>query len=438
MAKSFDLSCRCFSIALIFIVNSVMVTADGDRKLHVVYMGSLPREEYSLSSQHLNLLQELTRDINAENLLVRSYNRSFNGFAAMLSDSEAKQLASSKEVVSIFPSENDQAHTTRSWSFIGFEETAHRNLGAESDLVIGVIDSGIWPESESFNDEGFGPPPKKWKGTCKGGNNFTCNNKLIGARNYVTTGPTANTARDYAGHDRRILDKVILGSGTELIGNSVNSFDLKGQSFPLIKGSDAKLANCSDSDASSCYYMCLNGSLVKGKIVVCTNAGGYLEAFRTGAVGCVLQTLGTYMNSVKNPVAQILKSEAVKDSTAPLVASFSSRGPNIIVPDLLKPDVVAPGVDILAAFSPAALPSFGVDDRRVKYNIKSGTSMACPHAAAVGAYVKTFNPNFSPAAIQSAIITTAFPMNATADPNAELSYGSGLINPLRACYVLSG
>lgn len=45
----------------------------------------------------------------------------------------------------------------------------------EGNVIIGVIDSGIEPGLESFGDKGFGPPPKKWKGSCNGGANFTCN-----------------------------------------------------------------------------------------------------------------------------------------------------------------------------------------------------------------------------------------------------------------------
>ncbi|XP_024197541.1 subtilisin-like protease SBT4.3 [Rosa chinensis] len=69
------------------------------------------------------------------------------------------------------------------------------SVESDTDTIIGVIDSGIWLESESFKDESFGPPPKKWKGGCAGGTNFTCNKKLIGARFY-----NFSFVRDEQGH----------------------------------------------------------------------------------------------------------------------------------------------------------------------------------------------------------------------------------------------
>ena len=78
-------------------------------------------------------------------------------------------------IVLVFPNKILKTQTTRSWDFMGFHETVNQNLTMESGTIVGVIDTGIWPESESFSDESFGPPPKKWKGACKGGKKLgTC------------------------------------------------------------------------------------------------------------------------------------------------------------------------------------------------------------------------------------------------------------------------
>lgn len=72
-----------------------------------------------------------------------------------------------------------------------------------------------------------------------------------------------------------------------------------------------------------------------------------------------------------------------------------------------QPDVAAPGIDILASYTPMrSLTGLKGDTRYSKFNLMSGTSMACPHVAGVAAYVKSFHPIWTPAAIKSAIMTT--------------------------------
>lgn len=132
---------------------------------------------------------------------------------------------------------------------------------------------------------------------------------------------------------------------------------------------------------------------------------------------------------------------------SPSMASFSSRGPNTIEESILKvwliiqslasqlyfvypffrfemfamcdfwlfvsqPDIIAPGVNIIAAYSEDVAPSTELfDKRRVPYITLSGTSMACPHVSGLVGLLKTLYPDWSPAAIKSAIMTTGIYIN---------------------------
>ncbi|KAE9593960.1 putative cucumisin [Lupinus albus] len=185
--------CVSFILACTFL--SKCDAGDDNPKLHIVYMGSLPKTPYSPSSHHLSMMQQVFVENDSTNFLIHSYKRSFNGFAAMLTNHQKEKISQMEGVVSVFPSKNLQLHTTRSWDFLGLSKSVKRNRAIESDVVIGVLDTGVWPESDSFKDEGFGPVPKNWKGSCVGGKNFTCNNKIIGARYYIE-----DTARDLNGH----------------------------------------------------------------------------------------------------------------------------------------------------------------------------------------------------------------------------------------------
>ncbi|CAH2069478.1 unnamed protein product [Thlaspi arvense] len=574
-----------FVVVFLFLSSVSGVTDDHQNKqVYIVYMGSLPsRPEYTPMSHHTSILQEVTGESSMEGRLVRSYKRSFNGFAARLTESERHRVAEMEGVVSVFPSKNLQIQTTGSWDFMGLKEgkKTKRNLAIESDTIIGVLDTGVWPESESVSDKGFGPPPKKWKGVCAGGKNFTCNNKLIGARDYTGRGSrdtighgthTASTAAGnavadtsffgigngtvrgavpaariavysvcletlcpfeatlaafddaisdgvdlitisiggyiksfqeepiaigafhamakgiltvnsadnsgpYPGHissvapwlltvaasntNRGFVNKVVLGNGKTLVGKSVNAFDMKGKTYPLVYGKSAALTGCDTKSAEQCFPICLDKSLVEGKILVCANSDGPQVAILMGAVASIVKdpevdhasihalpfsalspddfdSLVSYIHSTKSPEAAVLKSEAIFNQIAPKVASFSGRGPNSIVSDILKPDITAPGVEILAAYSPVApiIPLYKMenDTRRVNYSVLAGTSMACPHVAGVAGYVKTFYPEWSPSMIKSAIMTTAWPMKATGTgiASTEFAYGAGHVDPIAA------
>uniref|UniRef100_A0A8R7TQT9 Subtilisin-like protease SDD1 n=1 Tax=Triticum urartu TaxID=4572 RepID=A0A8R7TQT9_TRIUA len=94
----------------------------------------------------------------------------------MASSSPHGICADYPEVISVQPSRTHRTTTTQSWDFLGLnyqKPSAGSGLldGSKygDDVIIGVVDTGIWPESRSFSDEGYGPIPSRWKGKCQVG-----------------------------------------------------------------------------------------------------------------------------------------------------------------------------------------------------------------------------------------------------------------------------
>ncbi|XP_078447167.1 xylem serine peptidase 1 [Wolffia australiana] len=261
--------------------------------------------------------------------------------------------------------------------------------------------------------------------------------------------------------DRELRTDLTLGDGRKFSGLTVNTFETMNQSFPLVRGYDACGTEGMELAAMKCMPESLDPEAVKGKIVHCLVIGGAgtsdMEVKRAGGAGIIVQVyemtdaaevyllpaamvnksdgnvIVDYIKSARSPVGVITKSYVVHVSSA-TVPSFSGRGPNPVYRNILKPDMVAPGVDIVSAHPPR-LPVVPEDDRPPShFNILSGTSMATPHAAAAAAYVKTFHPDWSPSAIKSALMTSATVMTkeSTNLTEQEYAYGAGLLNPSRA------
>ncbi|EYU31535.1 hypothetical protein MIMGU_mgv1a023874mg, partial [Erythranthe guttata] len=111
-----------------------------------------------------------------------------------------------------------------------------------------------------------------------------------------------------------------------------------------------------------------------------------------------------YLNSSSSPTASIVfKGTVIGDNDSPTVASFSSRGPSRSSPGILKPHILGPGVNILAAWHNSVENN---TNTKSNFNEISGTSMSCPHLSGVAALLKSAHPDWSPAAIKSAIMTT--------------------------------
>ncbi|OWM90910.1 hypothetical protein CDL15_Pgr027397 [Punica granatum] len=274
--------------------------------------------------------------------------------------------------------------------------------------------------------------------------------------------------------DRRFVSPVILGNGERIEGETVTPHNMR-RYYPLVHAGDVVTAEVPKTAIAG---QCLPGSLspekVKGKIVLCFRGNGTrmakgMEAKRAGAAGFILgnspangaeipvdahvlpataissasaQKILQYINSTSNPTAALVPAKTRLHAVpAPLMASFTSKGPNVIDPNILKPDITAPGLNILAAWSRADSPSkLESDHRVVAYNFESGTSMACPHVAAVSALLRAIHPNWSSAAIRSALITTANPMNniglpitdAAGNKETPFAFGSGHLSPQKS------
>ncbi|KAM3689473.1 hypothetical protein ACB098_09G050500 [Castanea mollissima] len=257
-------------------------------------------------------------------------------------------------------------------------------------------------------------------------------------------GPAASTVENVApwimtvaasGIDRQFRTLATLGNGKYFSGISINTFSPQKMMYPLTSG--ALAANVSEKygNASACDFDTLDKNKVVGKIVYCLGSAGQDSTIKDlGGAGTIMalevetdtaystvipgtstfprdsKLIEQYINSTKNPQAVIQKTTTINVS-APFVASFSSRGPQKINLNILKPDISAPGVDILAAYSTLATTTgYPNDDRHTVFNIISGTSMACPHASAAAVYVKSFHPDWSPAAVKSALMTTGYLM----------------------------
>ncbi|XP_071725244.1 subtilisin-like protease SBT3.4 [Rutidosis leptorrhynchoides] len=155
-------------------------------------------------THHEMLNNVLGSEEASANSMIYSYKHSFSGFAAKLTKSQAKMFSEIPGVVRVIPNHFYRPQTTRSWDYLGLSlHPSSSGLLHQSNMgnasIIGVIDTGIWPESEGFNDRGLGPIPATWKGFCEPGENFTaknCNRKLIGAR-YFIKGMLAEYGKPY-------------------------------------------------------------------------------------------------------------------------------------------------------------------------------------------------------------------------------------------------
>ncbi|KAG0624937.1 hypothetical protein M758_2G015400 [Ceratodon purpureus] len=241
----------------ILLMVSLFSPVHGKKEPYVVYMGAAPDSQSLvnlLTTHHGLLASAMDSDSEAAtSSMLYSYKHMFNGFAASMTAAEAAVLAELPQVLSVFPSRLRQLHTTRSWEFLGLEigsgtrswkvpnESLWKKAKFGKAVIVGIFDSGIWPESASFNDDGMGPIPKKWKGECARGEMFgpeNCNRKLIGAKYYLKgyeahVGPV-NASLDY--RSARDIDGHGTHTSSTSAGNFVEGANTLGQANGTAKG----------------------------------------------------------------------------------------------------------------------------------------------------------------------------------------------------------
>uniref|UniRef100_A0A6N2N4F0 Uncharacterized protein n=1 Tax=Salix viminalis TaxID=40686 RepID=A0A6N2N4F0_SALVM len=223
--------------------------------------------------------------------------------------------------------------------------------------------------------------------------------------------------------DRAFLTPITLGNNKTFLGEATfagKEIGFRSLIYPEAKGLDP-------NSAGVCQSLSVNPSMVSGKVVLCFTSMTLSAVISAAEV--VKEAGGVGFPIVKLSASKTIVGKPVSAK----VAFFSSRGPNAKAPAILKPDIAAPGVSILAATSP--LDRFQ-DDGYVMY---SGTSMAAPHVAGIVALLKTIHPDWSPAAFRSALVTTAwrnhpsgFPIFAEGSPRKlanPFDFGGGIANP---------
>ncbi|KAL6853829.1 hypothetical protein ACP4OV_019858 [Aristida adscensionis] len=578
------------SLLLCFCMLQLREVQGGSRsKLYIVYLGDVKHAHPKdvIASHHDILTNVLGSKEDSLASMVHNYKHGFSGFAAMLTEDQAKQLEEFPEVVSVEPSRTYTTTTTRSWDFLSLNYQMPSELLRRSnygeDIIIGVVDTGIWPESRSFNDDGYGPVPSRWRGACQVGQGWdrgNCSRKIIGARFYTAGvdednlkidylsprdanghgthtastaagslaenasfhGLAAGVARGGAPRARIAVYKALWGTGKgsgagntatvlaaiddaihdgvdilslslyypgensfgalhavqrgitvvysagndgpepQTVGNTApwvitvaaskidrsfptvitlgNKQQIVGQSLNYHGKNSSRSSFKSLADGGPCTADALNGTNLKDQIVLCSSplslmaisyvrdlgGSGLIFVQRTTdllrgtdckGIPCVLvdtytgQQIFKYFDADSSPVAKIEPTRTIigKEILAPKVAAFSSRGPSTDYPDIIKPDIAAPGANILAAVGDS-------------YGVMSGTSMSAPHVSGIIALLKALHPKWSPAALKSAIITTAsvtdernMPILAEGQPRKiadPFDYGGGHINPTRA------
>ncbi|WP_248123780.1 S8 family serine peptidase [Micrococcus lacusdianchii] len=252
------------------------------------------------------------------------------------------------------------------------------------------------------------------------------------------SGPTANTVNHSSPwvttvaaetFSNELTGTVELSDGTKVRGASSARTGVG--PAEVVHSSEVAAAGASAEDARLCVPGSLDPAKTAGKIVLCergaiarvdkskavAEAGGIgmiLVNVTPGSLDADIHSVPTVhtndaslIEKVKNGdyTATIVPQDTtgLPEEPLPQIAGFSSRGPsNAVNQEFLKPDVAAPGVNVIAGVSPLD-PSYDGNT----FGLMSGTSMASPNLAGMASLLIGKYPDWSPMAVKSALMTSA-------------------------------
>ncbi|XP_051139093.1 subtilisin-like protease SBT3 [Andrographis paniculata] len=202
---------------ILFFLQMDNLLCSEERSTYIVHMDKsfMPMAFSSHHHWYSSMLQSVNSQTSPK--LLYSYDNAFHGFSAVVSETDLETLKNSPGFLTAYADGPVFPDTTHSYKFLSLNTAAGLWPASQygKDAIIGVVDSGVWPESPSFRDDGMTKIPARWRGICQDGEQFNsslCNKKLIGAR-YFNAGVkaanpgvniTMNSARDDSGHGTHV------------------------------------------------------------------------------------------------------------------------------------------------------------------------------------------------------------------------------------------
>lgn len=202
---------------LLLVLSAASASMLRDRKTYIIHMdkSAMPAPFSTHHHWYMSILSSLSSPDGDAPTHLYTYNHVMDGFSGVLSQTHLDKLQKMPGHLATYLETFGHLHTTHTPKFLGLKKQAGLwpAAGFGSDVIVGVIDSGVWPESPSFKDDGMPPVPERWRGACEVGVEFNashCNRKLIGARSFskglkhyglnISTTFDYDSPRDFLGH----------------------------------------------------------------------------------------------------------------------------------------------------------------------------------------------------------------------------------------------